>query len=188
MADEGEVLTNLDADPAANGNGADTQPVAGILSQYVKDLSVENPKAPDSFQWTEQPQLDVQFNIGARQVNEEVSEIELKISVTAKTAQGTAVHRRARLLRSRRHAQHERRPQARLHLRRSAADPVPVRPPRGRRRGCATPASAPLMLDPIDFNGLYVQQLQQQQAAGSETPIMDGRGLTQARLSGGHGR
>ena len=32
---------------------------------------------------------------------------------------------------------------------------------------------APLMLDPIDFNGLYMQQLaaqQEQKAAGGETP------------------
>ena len=88
MAEEGDVLTNLDADPAG-GNGADTQPIAGILQQYVKDLSVENPKAPESFQWNEQPQMDVQFNISARKINEEVSEIELKIAVNSKTTQGT---------------------------------------------------------------------------------------------------
>jgi hypothetical protein len=45
MAEEGDVLTNLDAD-SVGGNGADNQPIAGILQQYVKDLSVENPKAP----------------------------------------------------------------------------------------------------------------------------------------------
>jgi preprotein translocase subunit SecB len=88
MAEEGDVLTNLDGDPAG-GNGADTLPVAGVLQQYVKDLSVENPKAPESFQWNEAPQMDVQFNISARKINEEVSEIELKISVHAKAAQGT---------------------------------------------------------------------------------------------------
>ena len=30
---------------AGGGNGADTQPAAGVISQYVKDLSVENPNA-----------------------------------------------------------------------------------------------------------------------------------------------
>ena len=59
MAEEGDVLTNLDSDNGTNGgNGADTLPVAGVLSQYIKDLSVENPKAPESFQWTEQPQIE----------------------------------------------------------------------------------------------------------------------------------
>ena len=88
MAEEGDVLTNLDN--SNGGNGADTQPVAGLLSQYIKDLSVENPKAPESFQWTEQPQVDVQFNIGARKINDEISEIELKVSVSAKTSLGPA--------------------------------------------------------------------------------------------------
>ena len=86
MADEGDVLTNLDHNSGANG--LDDQPVVGLLSQYVKDLSVENPKAPESFQWTEQPELDIQFNIGARPINDEVHEIELKIGATANTSQG----------------------------------------------------------------------------------------------------
>ena len=64
MAEEGDVLTDLN--PPSNGNGADTAPVAGIITQYVKDLSVENPRAPDSFGWTDAPELDVQFNIAAR--------------------------------------------------------------------------------------------------------------------------
>ena len=78
MADEGDVLTNLDNNPAAGGNGADNLPSAGIITQYVKDLSVENPNAPAVFQWTEQPQIDVQFNIGANKVSEEVTEVELE--------------------------------------------------------------------------------------------------------------
>jgi preprotein translocase subunit SecB len=86
----------------------DTQPIAGILQQYVKDLSVENPKAPDSFQWNEQPQMDVQFNISARKINEEVSEIELKISVNSKASQGTVYIVELSYCGPRRHAQHAR--------------------------------------------------------------------------------
>ncbi|MCX7675979.1 MAG: protein-export chaperone SecB, partial [Alteraurantiacibacter sp.] len=89
MAEEGNVLTNPDATQPSS-NGANTLPVAGIISQYVRDLSVENPKAPESFQWTGQPQMDVQLNIAARKISEEVSEVELKITVTAKTEQGVA--------------------------------------------------------------------------------------------------
>ena len=92
MAEQGDVLTDIldNVDTPPEGNGADTLPVAGIVSQYVKDLSVENPKAPESFQWTDQPQLDVQFNIGARPISDELTEVELKISVNAKTGQGPA--------------------------------------------------------------------------------------------------
>ena len=43
MADEGDVLTDLN-NPAAGANGADNQPSAGVISQYIKDLSVENPQ------------------------------------------------------------------------------------------------------------------------------------------------
>src|SRR3990167_5600866 len=89
MADEGNVLTDLDAN-APLPNGADTFPAVSIVTQYVKDLSVENPNAPAVFQWTEQPQIDVQFNIGAEKISEEVTEIELKISLTAKTSQANA--------------------------------------------------------------------------------------------------
>ena len=89
MADEGDALTNLD--PNAGANGVDNQPVAGLLSQYIKDLSVENPRAPESFQWTEQPELDVQFNIGTRQVNAEVHEIELKIGARPRPRRAPAM-------------------------------------------------------------------------------------------------
>ncbi|MBA4164500.1 MAG: preprotein translocase subunit SecB, partial [Erythrobacter sp.] len=77
MADEGNVLTDLDAN-TPRPNGADTLPSVGIITQYVKDLSVENPNAPAVFQWTEQPQIDVQFNIAAEKISDDVTEVELK--------------------------------------------------------------------------------------------------------------
>lgn len=86
MAEEnGDVTT---ADPAANG--ADTAPQIGVISQYVKDLSVENPNSPDVYQWEVQPQIDVQFNIASSPVSDEVHEVELKIDVVAKADQGVA--------------------------------------------------------------------------------------------------
>ncbi len=87
MADEenGNITS-----PGAAANGADNEPQIGVLSQYVKDLSVENPNAPDVYQWGGQPQIDVQFNIGSYKVSDEVNEVELKIEVTAKADQGVA--------------------------------------------------------------------------------------------------
>ena len=81
MADEGNVISDLNL-----GNGEDSAPAAGIISQYVKDLSVENPNAPQSFSWQDQPQIEVQFNIGARQIDGEVHEVELKITCASKAA------------------------------------------------------------------------------------------------------
>ena len=54
-----------DEQQGAGGNGSDDngQPQVSILAQYVKDLSVENPSAPQVYSWQVQPQLDVQFNL-----------------------------------------------------------------------------------------------------------------------------
>lgn len=164
MADEGEVLTNLNPETAANG--ADNLPVASLLSQYVKDLSVENPKAPESFQWRDQPELDVQFNIGVRTINEEVQEVELKISANAKVKDASAyivdltycgIVGLKNVTDEQRHAfLYAEAPRLLFPFaRRVIADAV-------RDAGFA-----PLVLDPIDFNGLYMQQLAAQQQQGA---------------------
>ena len=168
MADEGDVLTDLN--PQAGGNGSDTAPVAGIISQYVKDLSVENPKAPESFQWTETPELDVQFNIGANAVSDEVTEVELKVSATARSAQGTAyvielsycgLVGMRNMADEQKHAfTYAEAPRFLFPFARAViADAV-------RNAGFA-----PLMLDPIDFQGLYLQQLQSKQAQDAAAPV-----------------
>jgi preprotein translocase subunit SecB len=177
MAEEGDVLTNLDTDNAPTGNGEDTLPVAGLLSQYIKDLSVENPKAPESFQWTEQPQIDVQFNIGARKINEEISDVELKVLASAKTAQGTAyivelaycgLVGMRNMADEQKHAfTYAEAPRILFPFaRRVIADAV-------RDAGFA-----PLLLDPIDFTALYLQQLQhrQEQEAQGEAAAPGGEG------------
>ena len=75
--------TDLAGQPMANG--ADTAPAAGMISQYVKDLSFENPNAPAIYQTQTPPQIDVQFNIAANQVADDVHESVLKIEVRAET-------------------------------------------------------------------------------------------------------
>ena len=73
----------LDAGQQPLANGADTGPAIGLISQYIKDLSFENPNAPAIFQVQNAPAIDVQFNIGTGQVGEEVHEVVLKIDVRA---------------------------------------------------------------------------------------------------------
>ena len=172
MADEGDVLTDLNA-MNSGANGADTQPAAGIITQYVKDLSVENPNAPDVFQWTDQPKIDVQFNIGAQPKGEQVTEVELKINVNATAANGTAyiVELSYCGLIGLRNIPDE---QAHAFL---FAEAPRILFPFARRVVADAVRDAgfpPLMVDPIDFNGLYYQQLQarraQEAAAGDITP------------------
>ncbi|MFZ9394463.1 MAG: protein-export chaperone SecB [Erythrobacter sp.] len=171
MAEEGDVLTNLDTNPAA-GNGADTLPAAGIITQYVKDLSVENPNSPAVYQWTEQPQIDLQFNIGANKVNDEVSEVELKVNVVAKTSQGNAylvelVYCGLIGIRNV--------PDDQAHAFLFAEAPRLLFPFARQVVADAVRNAGfqPLMIDPIDFNGLYFQQLQakrEQEAAMAAAP------------------
>lgn len=75
--------------PEGNGQGATDQPQASTIAQYIKDLSVESPSAPQVFQWQTQPSLDVQFGIAGGKVGEEVHEVVLKIEVNAKSDNGT---------------------------------------------------------------------------------------------------
>jgi preprotein translocase subunit SecB len=180
MADEEGVLTNLDDAGAGAGgdakpNGADTMPAIGIITQYVKDLSVENPNAPDVFQWPEPPQIDVQFNIAAEAVSADVHEVMLKLTLNASSQRGAVyvVDLAYCGLVGMRNVPED---QAHAFLyaeaprllfpfaRRVVADAV---------RDAGFP---PLMVDPVDFNGLYAQQLsarRAEEAAGGQpiTPV-----------------
>lgn len=140
-------------------NGADNMPQIGLISQYVKDMSFENPNSPAVYQWQGQPQIDVQFNIGANQVGEEVHEVLLKIDVKAQATEGVAFQVEiayAGLFGLRNMAQEQAQPflfaEAPALLfpfaRRVLADAV--------RDG----GFPPLLLEPIDFSALYIQQAQ----------------------------
>lgn len=163
MSDEGNIITDLGLQNPVP-NGADTLPSAGIISQYVKDLSVENPNAPEVYQWQETPTIDVQFNIAARELSEEVSEIELKIAINSKCNAGTqfivelsygGLVGMRNLEDSQKHAfTYAEAPRILFPFARCViADAV-------RDLGFQ-----PLLLEPIDFNGIYMQQLAAQQAA-----------------------
>ena len=171
MADEGNIISNLNLDqtgPVANGE--DTAPAVGFISQYIKDLSVENPNAPESFQWPDTPEMAVDFNIAARTLGPDVHEVELKIKATSKTAQGVCFVVElafAGLIAMRNIPDEQAHPflfaEAPRMLfpfaRRIVADAV---------RDAGFP---PLMLEPIDFNGLYFAQLQQQAEAAVANPM-----------------
>lgn len=180
MADEGDIISDINLDPAGGTeggpvpNGEDNGPAVGIISQYVKDLSVENPKAPESYQWQDPPQVDVQFNIASQNIGPDVHEVELKIQISSKHEAGTAfiVELAYCGLIGMRNISEE---QAHPFL---FAEAPRILFPFARRviadavRDAGYP---PLMLEPIDFNGLYVQQIAQRDAeaaaAGDGAPI-----------------
>ena len=75
------------AAPAGDGSapaaGAAPQPGFAIERIYVKDLSLENPGAPQSFQISEPPSVELGLRMRSDQVGENVWECVLTLTVTA---------------------------------------------------------------------------------------------------------
>jgi len=51
-------------------------------------LSIENPNAPQVYQWQEQPRVDVQFNLDVSRASDEVHEVVMKLEVSARSDNG----------------------------------------------------------------------------------------------------
>lgn len=161
MAEEQSSAPTSDA---AAGNA----PQANILAQYVKDLSFENPSSPEVYQAREAPGIDVQFNIGNSKVADDQWEVVLRIDVVAKSGEQTAFQVElayAGLFRLRNVPEQQIQPFLLVdapHMlfpfaRQVLANAV---------RDGNFPA---LMLDPIDFAGLYMRQQAQMAQGGSDT-------------------
>ena len=157
------------ANPGNGSGGPDDAPQAATLAQYIKDLSVESPSAPQVFRWQEQPQLNVNFSINVDRVDEGVHEVMLKIEVSARSQNG--VHFLIDLSYG-----------GLFGLRNFPEDALGgfllVEAPRllfpfARQVIADATQQAgfpPLMLDPIDFASAYVAQMEAAQAQLGETP------------------
>ena len=154
----------------ANGqqtNGEDNLPQVGIISQYVKDLSFENPNAPAVYQWQSQPKIEVQFNIGSVQLNEEIHEVSLRIEVRATADEQTAFVvdlLYAGMIGIRNVTQEQAQPYL-------LAEVPRILFPFARHivNQTVQDGGVPnLLLDQIDFQALDMQRLQQMQAEGGE--------------------
>lgn len=70
---------------AAQPDGTPAQPALNVIAQYVKDLSFENPRAPESLRPQEKaPQIAIGVNVNSRQRAESEFEVDLKIEVNAR--------------------------------------------------------------------------------------------------------
>lgn len=165
MADEqgDNALADL---PPLDANATGNAPQVGVIAQYVKDLSFENPSAPAVYQWQGQPQMDVQVNIGAANVGENLHEVQLKIDVTAKAQEGTAF--RVELLYAGLFTM-QNIPDEQLQPFLLAEAPRLLFP-FARQIVSDTVLHGgfpPFLLDPIDFGGLYMQRAAQVQAGAT---------------------
>jgi preprotein translocase subunit SecB len=146
--------TNGDA-PA---NTADGQPSMNILGQYLKDLSFENPNAPASLAIQDgQPEINISVNVNAKNLAPTDFEVELHIEAQA-THEGNAVFA-AELL----YAgifRLENIPEEAMHPIILVECPRMIFPFARQILADATQKGGfpPLMLDPIDFAGMYEQR------------------------------
>jgi preprotein translocase subunit SecB len=162
--EEGNIVSE-----AVKANGEDTGPAIGMLTQYIKDLSIENPNAPQSYGWESQPQIDVQVNIGVTPINDEVHEVTLSLSTKATSDEGVRfnVELEYATLFGVRNVDAE---QAHQFLYGEA--PRLMFPFARRVVADATRDAgySPMVLEPIDFNSLYLHQLAQAQATAEAEP------------------
>ncbi|MBN8979577.1 MAG: protein-export chaperone SecB [Rhizobiales bacterium] len=150
----------------ANGNGTPPEaappPQLNVLAQYTKDLSFENPNAPKSLgQQQQQPSINIQINVGANNIAENEFEVVLSIEGKAES-QGTVMFNFElayagvfRIVNV---------PQENLHPLVMIECPRLLFP--FAREIIATAVRdggfPPLMLDPVDFVGLYRQNMERQ--------------------------
>ena len=76
--------------PAANADGAG--PAIQVLTQFVRDLSFENPNAPMSMANPEAPGVEVEVELTARGRDDNLFEVDMTLTVAAKRGEQTAFH------------------------------------------------------------------------------------------------
>ncbi|MFT6557920.1 protein-export chaperone SecB [Sneathiella sp.] len=149
--------------------GAETEndgPMLSIITQYIKDLSFENPNAPASLNpELPAPTVEIGVNVQATALTEENYEVELRIQATAKHGDETAfivelVYGGMFLLRNF--------PSDSMEIMCMIECPRLIFPFARRVISDATRDGgfSPLQLDPIDFAGLFSAHKSQQSEAG----------------------
>jgi preprotein translocase subunit SecB len=150
-------MSTTNGGPAGNPGpapGAGLQ--LGVLAQYVKDFSFENPNAPRSLTPTEQPQINVQINVNAKPQGADY-EVELKLEGRA-DIQGSVMFSfdlvYAGIFRIQNVPQETLQPLLMIECPRLLFPFAREMIANAVRNG----GFPPLLLDPVDFVGLYQQQ------------------------------
>jgi len=166
-------MTDAPLTPASDA-GAPQDPNAPggfrILAQYVRDLSFENPKAPESLRMEGKPAIDMNVELNAKGRPDGLFEVEMMLSVKASTDAAPVFHvelvygglfqltnvqpqdiEPLLLIECPRYLF----PYAREIISRATAD------------GGFYP---PFMVDPIDFTGIYLARQAQMAANGDAQP------------------
>jgi preprotein translocase subunit SecB len=89
MAKDNQATENKTAQEAVE-SGQNTQPGFAIEKLYVKDASIEVPGAPQIFTNRTAPQVNVELGNSATRLEEDIFEVAIKVTVTAKVEETTA--------------------------------------------------------------------------------------------------
>ena len=145
------------------------QPIFGIEKLYVKDLSLEVPNAPEIFLEQDAPQVEIQLNTSGRGVGEGVVEVVLTVTVTARVGEKTVflvevgqagIFRMMNI------------PEEQMEGLVAVACPNILFPYARETVSDAVVRAGfqPIVLQPVNFEQMYLQRLQEQQAP-TEVPI-----------------
>ena len=152
-------------DTAAAASTENTQPGFAIEKLYIKDASVEVPNAPQVFTDRTPPQVNVELGNSAQKLDEGIYEVAIKVTVTAKMGENVAflvevVQAGIFAIRNV--------PEENLEMIAAVTCPNILFPyAREAVSDLVTRAGfAPVLLNPINFEALYMQQKQQAEAAG----------------------
>jgi preprotein translocase subunit SecB len=157
-------MTTTNGGPAQPAT-QETQPQLTVVAQYIKDLSFENPNAPQSIgNRQEQPQIGIQINVGATPLSE--TDIEVVIKIEGKAEIGTTLLFRfeleyAGVFRIRNVPQESLNPVVLIECPRLLFPFAREIIANAVRNG----GFPPLLLDPVDFVSLYRQKMAQMQPA-----------------------
>lgn len=152
---------------AQSANQQATQPQFALQRVFVKDASLETPAGAKAFTQAWQPEINLEMNTRTSQLDEKHYEVVLTLTVTGKNANETAflveVQQAGIFLIAGIEGPE-------LHHTLGAFCPNLLFPyAREAVDNFVTKASfPPLMLAPVNFDALYAQQMQQQQAAATE--------------------
>jgi preprotein translocase subunit SecB len=81
------------APPAGVGNGEPAPAGIRVLAQFIRDLSFENPRAPDSLNiGASPPQMDVGVEMNARGRPDGLFEVDLKLTASAQREGSSVFH------------------------------------------------------------------------------------------------
>lgn len=172
-------MTDQDTGAAGADNGAPAEqklPSIGILTQYVKDLSFENPHAPRSLsQQSGNPKIEIAVNVVANPISSDTFEVDLTIDAKAKGKLGEEGKEEevivfgtdltyGGIFRIQNVSQESLHPLVMIECPRILFPFARQVVAEATRNG----GFPPLLIDPIDFSVLYRQKLAQAQAAGEQ--------------------